>query len=57
MQWKRIAGACLCVAALALAGCGGGEKKQAVDAGKAYLSLKDAAGRQVVLAQKPIIKT
>ena len=53
MQWKRIAGACLCVAALALAGCGGGEKKQAVDASKAYLSLKDAAGRQVVLAQKP----
>ena len=50
MQWKRIAGACLCVAALALAGCGGGEKKQAVDASKAYLSLKDAAGRQVVLA-------
>lgn len=53
MQWKRIAGACLCVAALALAGCGGGEKKQAVDTSKAYLSLKDAAGRQVVLAQKP----
>ncbi|MGM9569583.1 MAG: ABC transporter substrate-binding protein [Phascolarctobacterium sp.] len=52
MQWKRIAGACLCVAALALAGCGG-EKKQAVDTSKSYLSLKDAAGRQVVLAQKP----
>ena len=53
MQWKRIAGACLCALALAVAGCGGGEKKQAVDTSKAYLSLKDAAGRQVVLAQKP----
>ena len=51
MQWKRIAGACLCVAALALAGCGGGEKKQSDDTSKAYLSLYDAAGRQVVMAQ------
>ena len=53
MQWKRIAGACLCALALAVAGCGGGEQKQAVDTSKAYLSLKDAAGRQVVLAKKP----
>ena len=53
MQWKRIAGACLCVAALALAGCGGGQNKQAVDSSKAYLSLKDVAGRQVVLDKKP----
>ena len=53
MEFKRIVGACLCVAALALAGCGGSADKKAVDTGKAYLSLKDAAGRQVVLAKKP----
>ena len=53
MQFKRIVGACLCVAVLALAGCGGSADKKAVDTGKAYLSLKDAAGRQVVLAKKP----
>ena len=29
MQWQRIVGACLCVAMLAVAGCGGGEQKQA----------------------------
>ena len=33
MQFKRIVGACLCVAALALAGCGGSADKKAVDTG------------------------
>ena len=53
MQWKRVAGALLCAAAVALAGCGGGQQKQAADTSKAYLSLQDVAGRKVVLAQTP----
>ena len=53
MQWKRVAGALLCAAAVALAGCGGGQQKQAADTSKAYLCLQDVAGRKVVLAQKP----
>jgi len=43
----------MCAAALATVGCGGGSKEQAVNTSNAYLNLKDAAGRQVVLAKKP----
>ena len=53
MLWKKLACICMCVAALVAVGCGGGSKEQAVDTSKAYLTLKDAAGRQVVLQAKP----
>ncbi len=53
MQWKKLACICMCAAALAAVGCGGGSKEQAVNTSNAYLNLKDAAGRQVVLAKKP----
>ena len=52
MKLKKIASALLCAALLVTAGCGGSDK-QAADSSKAYLSLKDAAGRQVTLVQKP----
>lgn len=41
----------LCVFSLILVGCG--EQKEKIAGGKAYLELNDAAGRKVVLAQKP----
>lgn len=53
MLWKKLACICMCAAALVAVGCGGGSKKTTVDTSKAYLTLKDAAGRQVVLASKP----
>ncbi len=53
MLWKKLACICMCAAALVAVGCGGGSKETTVDTSKAYLTLKDAAGRQVVLASKP----
>lgn len=53
MLWKKLACICMCAAALVAAGCGGGSKETTADTSKAYLTLKDAAGRQVVLASKP----
>lgn len=52
MKLKKIACGLLCAALMATAGCGGSDK-QAVDSSKAYLQLKDDAGRQVTLLQKP----
>ena len=53
MQWKKMLAALMCTAVLAVAGCGGSADKKPVDNAKAYLSVTDAAGRQVVLSQKP----
>lgn len=52
MKLKKIACGLLCAALMATAGCGGSDK-QAADSSKAYLQLKDDAGRQVTLLQKP----
>lgn len=53
MLWKKLACICMCAAAFVAVGCGGGSKETTVDTSKAYLTLKDAAGRQVVLQAKP----
>lgn len=53
MQWKNMLAALLCTAALAVTGCGGSDDKKPMDTAKAYLNVTDAAGRQVVLSQKP----
>ena len=52
MKLKKIACGLLCAALMATAGCGGSDKP-AADSSKAYLQLKDDAGRQVTLLQKP----
>lgn len=51
MKLQKLACGLMCAVMLAVAGCGGsaGDKKTAGN----YLSLEDAAGRQVTLAQKP----
>ena len=52
MSFKKIICLLLGVFMLALAGCGGNEKKQA-SVENAYMQLTDAAGRHVVIAKKP----
>lgn len=52
MSFKKITGLLLGVLLLAMAGCGGNEKKEAT-VENAYLQLTDAAGRHVVIAKKP----
>lgn len=51
MKLQKLACGLLCAVMLAVAGCGGGagDKKTTGN----YLSMEDAAGRQVTLAQKP----
>lgn len=51
MKLKKIASVLLCAALLLTAGCSG--DKQTADSSKAYLQVKDAAGRQVTLVKKP----
>lgn len=53
MQWKKFTTALLCAAIFVVAGCGGNnESKQAAPSG-AYLTVTDAANRQVILTKKP----
>lgn len=52
MSFKKITCLLLGVLLLAMAGCGGNEKKAAT-VENAYLQLTDAAGRHVVIAKKP----
>lgn len=56
MRLKKLLCACasaLLLASLLVSGCGGSDKKQVAVADGGYLTVTDAAGRQVTLTQKP----
>lgn len=53
MRLYKLLSLLLCLSMLLLGGCGGDNAKPKADGSGAYLTMTDAAGRQVVLPKKP----
>lgn len=53
MRLYKLLSLLLCLSMLLLGGCGGDNAKSKADGSGAYLTMTDAAGRQVVLQKKP----